>query len=337
MTPFLPGSDTPPAVLATLAAIPLAQLTIGYALSRQRFARHAAILRVAVWAALAAGVVAAQLLTLGDPPGFRMIALVVAGFAGAKTLVATESSIAGERLPFLRWIAFAWLWFGMRVSMVSGDRRPRDSAGRHLRLGATWITLGVASVLGAHQLWRSTGSPWAATPLIMVGFSFVFHFGGLNLCTGLWRAFGFDAYPLFRSPQKSQSLGEFWARRWNVGFSEMTAIAVSRRFGRPAAGTSARPALIRGAAILLGFLFSGALHEMAISLPVMSGWGLPTAYFLLHGVLVLAEEALRRAGRPLRGAVGRTWTFFWLIAPLPALFHPNFVREVLWPMAGITG
>jgi hypothetical protein len=160
----------------------------------------------------------------------------------------------------------------------------------------------------------------------MIGFSFVVHFGALNLCTGLWRAAGFDAYALFRSPQRSQTLGEFWSRRWNVGFSEMTAIGVARPIGS---------GLGRGGAVMLGFLFSGLLHELVISVPVMAGWGMPTGYFLLHGVLVLIEEALRRAGRPLRGVAGRVWTFFWLIAPLPLLFHEAFVREIVWAMAGI--
>lgn len=85
----------------------------------------------------------------------------------------------------------------------------------------------------------------------------------------------------------------------------------------------------RGASILLVFVFSGLLHDMAISLPVHAGYGLPTIYFVLHGLLVLVEEALARRGHPIRGLFGRVWTFLWIFAPLPLLFHRPFVGRVL--------
>jgi alginate O-acetyltransferase complex protein AlgI len=72
---------------------------------------------------------------------------------------------------------------------------------------------------------------------------------------------------------------------------------------------------------------------MAISLPVNAGYGLPTAYFALHGSLVLFEEALARRGKPIRGLAGRIWAYFWIFAPLPILFHRQFVTGVLLPLA----
>jgi alginate O-acetyltransferase complex protein AlgI len=76
------------------------------------------------------------------------------------------------------------------------------------------------------------------------------------------------------------------------------------------------------------FLASGLLHELAISVPVGAGFGLPTAYFLLHGALVAVE---RRMERP----PGRLWTIFWLAAPMPLVFHPPFLRGVVWPLVGL--
>ena len=105
-------------------------------------------------------------------------------------------------------------------------------------------------------------------------------------------------------------------------FSEMTAIAVYR----PLAASVGR-----GPALLAGFALSGLLHEMAISVPVRAGFGLPLLYFLLHGILVLIEKALARAGHPLRGWPGRAWAFFWLVAPLSILFHQPFLAGVIWP------
>jgi alginate O-acetyltransferase complex protein AlgI len=64
---------------------------------------------------------------------------------------------------------------------------------------------------------------------------------------------------------------------------------------------------------------------MAISLPVRAGFGMPFLYFALHGALALLEPK-----RP-----GRAWTAFWILAPLPLLFHRPFVTRVLWPLIGI--
>jgi alginate O-acetyltransferase complex protein AlgI len=132
---------------------------------------------------------------------------------------------------------------------------------------------------------------------------------------------------LFRRPLRSTSLREFWGRRWNLAFSEMTALGVYRPLTGP---------LGRGGATVVAFLASGLLHEIAISLPVMAGFGLPLTYFALHGILMVVERRLEAAGRPVsRPAwLGRTWTLFWLVAPLPILFHRPFLAGVVWPLLG---
>jgi D-alanyl-lipoteichoic acid acyltransferase DltB (MBOAT superfamily) len=137
-----------------------------------------------------------------------------------------------------------------------------------------------------------------------------------------------DVHALFRAPLLSRSLAEFWGRRWNLAFSEMTATGVYR----PLSAAVGKPP-----ALVVAFLFSGLLHELAISLPVRAGFGLPLLYFAIHGVLMLAERGLERAGRPIyrRAVLGRAWTTFWLVAPLPVLFHRPFLRGVVWPILGI--
>src|SRR5205085_907184 len=109
-------------------------------------------------------------------------------------------------------------------------------------------------------------------------------------------------------------LAEFWAKRWNLAFSEMTAIALYRPL---ASSVGKTPALV------LSFLFSGAIHEVVVSLPVRAGYGLPFAFFTIHGALVAVERRLARAGHPVeRSWLGRVWTVIWLVAPVPLLFHP---------------
>jgi alginate O-acetyltransferase complex protein AlgI len=82
-----------------------------------------------------------------------------------------------------------------------------------------------------------------------------------------------------------------------------------------------------GVATCLGFAFSAVLHEAALSLPVQAGYGLPTAYFCLHGVLVLVERRL--------GIRSRAWTAACVVLPVPLVFHPWFLRGAVWPIAGL--
>src|SRR5205814_651706 len=121
------------------------------------------------------------------------------------------------------------------------------------------------------------------TALLLPGTSLVLHFGIFNALAGAWRRAGVDCRPLFKAPLLAASLGEFWGRRWNLAFSEMTALGVYR----PLSGLVGRKAATAAA-----FLCSGLLHELAISVPVLAGFGLPLAYFALHGLLVLLERRL---------------------------------------------
>src|SRR5262249_59795281 len=129
-----------------------------------------------------------------------------------------------------------------------------------------------------------------ATLLLLPGLSLTVHFGLCNGLAGAWRSRGIACDALFRAPLRSQSLSEFWGRRWNLAFSEMTAIAVYRPLS---------PRTGRAPALLASFALSGLLHEMAISLPVHAGVGLPFLYFALQGTLVLLEPPLDPPARPL--------------------------------------
>ena len=68
----------------------------------------------------------------------------------------------------------------------------------------------------------------------------------------------------------------------------------------------------------------GLVHEFLISVPAGGGYGLPAGYFLLQGLLVLAERRW--------SLKGRLWTLFWLLAPAPMPFHPWFVRAIIDPL-----
>jgi alginate O-acetyltransferase complex protein AlgI len=218
----------------------------------------------------------------------------------------------------------------MRPSLFAGlGTRSLPGGPRLMASGLVRIAVGVLLVLAARYAWAE-GSAMLATALALPGLSLLVHFGIFNLLAGGWRRLGARCDALFRAPLRSRSLTEFWGRRWNLAFSEMTALGIYRPLeswvGRPTATAAA-------------FLASGLFHEIAISLPVHRGYGLPLSYFALHGLLRLTEQRLERVGHPISRHpwLGRAWTIFWLVLPLPILFHRPFLAGVIWPLLGAAG
>ena len=101
---------------------------------------------------------------------------------------------------------------------------PLPGAADLVKRGLARLMLGLVLVLAARVAWSRTGSHLLATALALPGLSFMLHFGIFNLAAGVWRQAGVDVHALFRDPLRSRSLAEFWGRRWNLAFSEMTAI-----------------------------------------------------------------------------------------------------------------
>ncbi|NUQ35866.1 MAG: membrane bound O-acyl transferase family-domain-containing protein, partial [Planctomycetaceae bacterium] len=158
------------------------------------------------------------------------------------------------------------------------------------------------------------------------GLVLVMHSGVLAILATLWRAAGMNVAPVMRAPVASKSLSDFWSTRWNIPFTEMLRATVLK---------PARRLFGRHGAVLACFLVSGVLHDVAISLPVQAGYGLPTLYFLLHGVLVLVERWLEQRGIALSSSwIGRVWCFAWIVGPLPLLMHEPFIKGVVMPVFG---
>jgi alginate O-acetyltransferase complex protein AlgI len=309
------------------AAILMLTLLIGYAVTR---IRPVGIARTAAWALVVVAVAAVERLDADEPAGFRMLAIIGALLYALKAVVAVEAGAPGGRpLPVGRWFGFAALWPGMRPGPFSRPQSsPLPGGTSLLGCGLTRLGAGAFLIAMARLAWCRTSSCALATGLLLPGLSLALHFGAFNLLAGAWRLAGVDCLPLFRGPLRATSLREFWGRRWNLAFSEITAVAVYRPLACRMGG---RPAL------LAAFLASGLLHELAISVPVKAGFGLPSGYFALHGALVLAEGFLARRGRPVDRVswLGRAWTLGWLALPLPILFHRPFLAGVVWPLIGI--
>ncbi|MCB9933744.1 MAG: hypothetical protein H6841_10030 [Planctomycetes bacterium] len=261
----------------------------------------------------------------------RMLVLIGVLFVWMKAVVLVEQRLAGKRLPPLRrLLAWLLLWPGMRPQVMARAPGARPAGlGAHIALGMLSIAAGAGCILLARWAWAQTGNLWAFVAPALIGCSLVLHYGLFTLVVAGWRLAGFQVGPLFRNPFASRSLADFWTRRWNLAYTEMCQESVQR----------ATRGWGRRAGVLAVFLFSGLLHEAAISLPVNAGYGLPTLYFAVNGAAMLAEAAwtsrATATGEGARATFARAWAALWVIAPLPLLFHPWFLRGVVMPALGV--
>ena len=86
------------------------------------------------------------------------------------------------------------------------------------------------------------------------------------------------------------------------------------------------------------FLASGLVHDVVISFPAGSGFGMPTLYFGIQGLGVLFErsEAGRRLGAR-RGLSGRLFALAAATLPIGLLFHSAFIERVMIPFQRFIG
>ena len=212
---------------------------------------------------------------------------------------------------------------------LSPDLAPRCSRTEMMKSAALAV---VRILLGAFLLFalaRHASDPILAGWIGMIGMILILHFGLFELASIGWRALRVDAAPIMNRPLRSTSVSEFWGRRWNAAFNDLAARLVFRPVARHTTVF---------AATLIAFAVSGLIHELVISLPAGAGFGLPTAYFLVQGLGVLAERS--PAGKRLRLGSGIAgWVFTMIVVAGPAfwLFHPPFVRQVILPFMKAIG
>lgn len=252
-----------------------------------------------------------------------MWAVAVTLFAGCKWLSWWDAFLAGQAGSGRRWLAYLTRWVGMDARTFLDEKiKPQP-----IRLGR-WLFAAAKTLLGAAFVWVVARQLPDDQPLLqgwvaMTGGIFFAHFGLFHLLALEWQRRGIMAEPIMNAPIAAQSLGEFWGRRWNRGFNDLV-----RRY-------SFYPLVPRFGVInatLATFLASGLIHDLVVSVPARTGYGLPTAYFLIQGLGVIFERS--SLGRKLglrHGLRGRLFTYLVTIGPAGMLFFPRFVEGVVLP------
>lgn len=255
------------------------------------------------WLIVFALLFGANFVLIGEDSIIRMIGICAVLLAGMKGLVYVAW---GGRLGWGRYLIFSLGWFGMDPGSFV-KRREGLSYQEDLAWGFGLMLVGT---LGAWLVWAMG---WRQILVMFLPMSLGFHFGALRVLKGVLRKAGYPVRTLFPNLLKAKGVADFWSRRWNVGYSQM----MQRLVGRPV-----EQVLGRNAGLFSVFLISGLFHEVAITLPVNAGYGLPTAFFASHGFLVLLEK---KRGRPL----GKIFALLAVGVPLGFLFPPEFQTEVI--------
>jgi len=254
--------------------------------------------------------------------------LAVTIFAGLKWLTWWK---ARRQIRQARWRSVAYLmaWPGMDPdSFLDSERhanRPTFEA---------WLWAILKTALGAIFLWavarlvpESDGLSrgWVG----MLGLILLLHFGSFQILALAWQRAGVAATPIMCVPLRSRSLSEFWGKRWNLGFRQLSHDLIFR----PLHGV-----LGVGGAAFLVFVISGLVHDLVISVPAKGGYGLPTFYFVVQwaGVAVERSHVGKRFGLG-RGVSGWIFTAVITAAPAFCLFHAPFVRSVILPFMKAIG
>jgi len=253
----------------------------------------------------------------------RMIAISFAMFFFLKAVTLLRESAQGTTLSPPRLVAYIFLWPGMHArsffSRVHPATRPAApewiSAMAKVIFGLS-LVFGVQSHIESSLLLRA----WIG----MTGFVFIFHFGLFHLASCIFRFLGIAAEPIMNLPIASRSLAEFWGKRWNLAFRDLSKSLVlhpASRFTSPA---------VAGFVV---FFFSGLIHEAAISYPASGGYGGPLAYFLIQwgGLAAEKQKSVSRILQSLPEG-NRVLTLAVTLLPLPLLFHPPFAKEVMLPL-----
>jgi hypothetical protein len=222
-----------------------------------------------------------------------------------------------------RSLGYLLAWPGMdAATFLSAGRAPQTKPRQ-------WVSALARIFLGVLLMWVVARRIPANLPLLqgwigLVALILMLHFGSFELVALTWQAAGVNAEAIMQRPLTSHSLSDFWGKRWNLGFRQLSHEFVFQPLHKRIGAAWA---------MLLVFLISGLVHESVISLPAHGGYGLPTMYFVLQGLGVLMERSQigRRIGLQRRVS---GWAFMAVVTAGPAfwLFHPPFVLRVALPL-----
>lgn len=278
-----------------------------------------------------AGIPAFAIAVTHDRGGWpQMWATAFGIYFACKLWVLQRATRRGARFDMAGRITFLLAWAGMQPAPFA-ERSTLACDARRISLveGLTKCLAGVGLLLVSPWCARFAGA-YVAMWCCVSAYCLILHFGLLHMIGWAWQQAGRPVEAIMQRPLRSTSLADFWSRRWNVAFRDVSNILVVR---------PTRRLLGPAGAVGLVFIVSGLVHELLMSWPARGGWGLPTAYFAIQGAGLFLERS--KVGRQLGLQKGtwraRIWTALVVIAPLPLLVHRPFAENVVIPFFQFIG
>ncbi len=257
------------------------------------------------------------------PAWMLMWGLAISIFAGLKWLTFVDDASTVANFSRGRALGYLIAWPGLDAAQFLSNKSGVPGSLREWMFAALKTAAGVLALrvaVARAREWPDLLTGW----LGMVGIVLLLHFGLFHILSLSWRRVGVNAAPLMNWPITAASLADFWGRRWNVAFRDVS----FRHLYRPLVWRCGP----RSASLAV-FVVSGLIHDAVISIPAGAGYGLPTLYFVLQGVGLLIEQSRRGRGAALgSGIAGRACCLALVAVPLPLLFHRPFVLNVVLPM-----
>ncbi|EFJ15324.1 hypothetical protein SELMODRAFT_156138 [Selaginella moellendorffii] len=149
---------------------------------------------------------------------------------------------------------------------------------------------------------------------------------------------GVKLEPQFDKPFLAASISEFWGKRWNRLVSSMLRASVYEpvlfvltRLGRAGPGRTRSLLWVRATATMAVFLVSGLMHEVIFLYTTKSTptWQV-TGFFLVNGLAMVVEVALRRNFGPLVSKLPKVMcvviTLGFIFTTASLLFFPPLQR-----------
>lgn len=268
--------------------------------------------RAALWAVASLAVLAAPW-GLPDIPVLRFFVSVCAVLAFMRL---TETWLGrGAGASTQQFADYFWYF------TFFGEVRPNPAGTRPVarRQGAWRVARGLSKAIGVVGLvavstaWPSLWDSFVLRSLWCLWAGYLGATGAADVVSGLQMVVsGHGCAETFVLPPLARSPGDFWGRRWNLVFRNVSHRVLFQRIAR------SRGVFAAGAAV---FLWSIVAHEYLVVATLGYTRGDMALFFGLQGVMTLLLSRIRRGQPwPTLVAVGAHWA--WMIATAPVFFLP---------------
>ncbi len=244
-------------------------------------------------------------------PPRPLLRVVLAQLILLAFLKVTQIASAPRNFPPMR---RAWHFFALFHVDRARPTPPRFSMHRCAVI-AGWGILVVVSILGLVETRHGAVTGWTFVFMRMICALTLFH-GLMEFVCELPRLFylmaGIYVPPNQHTPILSRTVREFWGFRWNR--------LVSEWLGRYTFQPFVRRHHVR-LGIFVTFFVSGLMHFWLTVVPLDARAALTMgSYFILHGVIVLAELRLHPRAWPV--PLARAWTLIAILGPSSLIIDP---------------